>query len=107
MTVGLPNESDGVLAKRALSGERAAFNILVRRYQDPLYRFIRRYVGDADEAYDLLQETMIAAWQALGRYDPERPALAWLRSIALNKCRDWARRRTVRQFFFRAAPLET
>jgi RNA polymerase sigma factor (sigma-70 family) len=106
MTGEPSGESDGALAKRAVAGERTAFNVLVHRYQEPLYRFIRRYVGDADEAYDLLQETMIAAWQALGRYDPDRPALAWLRRIALNKCRDWGRRRTVRQFFFRAAPLE-
>lgn len=106
MTGGASGESDGALAKRAVAGERTAFNVLVHRYQEPLYRFIRRYVGDADEAYDLLQETMMAAWQALGRYDPDRPALAWLRRIALNKCRDWGRRRTVRQFFFRAAPLE-
>ena len=107
MTAGSASESDGALARRAVAGERAAFNVLVRRYQEPLYRFIRRYVGDADEAYDLLQETMISAWQALGRYDPERPVLIWLRRIALNKCRDWGRRRAVRQFFFRATPLET
>lgn len=106
MTGKATTESDGALARRAAAGERAAFNSLARRYQEPLYRFIRRYVGDADEAYDLLQETLVAAWQALGRYDANRPALAWLRRIALNKCRDWGRRRAVRQFFFRAAPLE-
>jgi len=106
MTGGHSDQGDGALARRAVAGDRAAFNALVRRYQDPLYRFVRRYVGDADEAYDLLQETMVAAWQALGRYDPNRPALTWLRRIALNKCRDWGRRRAVRQFFFRAAPLE-
>lgn len=61
--------------------------------------------GDADEAYDLLQETFVAAWQALGRYDTARPATTWLRRIALNKCRDWGRRRTVRRFFYGAVDL--
>ncbi|OYX16877.1 MAG: RNA polymerase subunit sigma-24, partial [Sphingomonadales bacterium 32-67-7] len=39
-------------------------------------------------------------------YDASRPFGAWVRRIALNKCRDWARRRRVRAFFTRAAPLD-
>ena len=101
-----PDDSDAVLAARAIKGDRSAFNQIVRRHQEPLYRFIRRYVGDADEAYDLLQETLVSAWQALGRYDPARPAATWLRRIALNKCRDWGRRRVVRQFFYGARALD-
>ena len=101
-----PDDSDAVLAARAINGDRSAFNHIVRRHQEPLYRFIRRYVGDAEEAYDLLQETFVSAWQALGRYDPARPAATWLRRIALNKCRDWGRRRTVRRFFYGATTLD-
>jgi len=101
-----PDDSDAALAARAIKGDRSAFNQIVRRHQEPLYRFIRRYVGDADEAYDLLQETFVSAWQALGRYDPARPAATWLRRIALNKCRDWGRRRVVRQFFYGARALD-
>lgn len=62
-----------------------------------LYRFVRRYVGDADEAYDLVQEAYAAAWLAIRRYDPTRAFEAWLRTIAINKCRDWSRRRRVRR----------
>lgn len=62
-----------------------------------LYRFIRRYVGDEAEAHDVLQETYASAWLAMRRYDPARPFDVWLRSIALNKCRDWSRRRSVRR----------
>jgi RNA polymerase sigma-70 factor (ECF subfamily) len=101
------SESDAVLATRAAKGDRAAFNAFVQRHQEALYRFIRRYVGDADEAYDLLQETFVSAWQALGRYDPSRPAPTWLRRIALNKCRDWGRRRAVRRFFYGAVDLQS
>lgn len=100
------DESDAALAARAIRGDRSAFNLIVRRYQESLYRFIRRYVGDADEAYDLLQETFVSAWQAIGRYDAARPAATWLRRIALNKCRDWGRRRTVRRFFYGAGTLD-
>ena len=52
------------------------------------------------------QETFIAAFSVLGRYDHGRPFVAWLKHIALNKCRDWGRRRKVRAFFTRAVPLE-
>jgi RNA polymerase sigma-70 factor (ECF subfamily) len=106
MSGARPDNSDAALAARAVKGDRPAFNHIVLRYQEPLYRFIRRYVGDADEAYDLLQETFVSAWQALGRYDPARPAATWLRRIALNKCRDWGRRRAVRRFFYGATSLD-
>lgn len=62
-----------------------------------LYRFIRRYVGDEAEAHDVLQEAYASAWLAMRRYDPTRPFDVWLRSIALNKCRDWSRRHSVRR----------
>lgn len=63
-----------------------------------LHRFVTRYVGEAEEALDLVQETYAAAWLSIGGYDPARPFGAWLRTIALNKCRDWSRRRRVRRF---------
>lgn len=91
--------SDGELAIAAAAGRDVAFAELVRRYKQPLYRMLRSYSGDADEAYEAVQEAFIAAWQALQRYDQKRPFGAWLRTIALNKARDRARRRWVRRLF--------
>ena len=99
--------SDADLAARAVAGDERAFTLLMRRHKDLLYRFVRRYVGDSDEAYDVLQESFTAAWGALKRYDPSRPFAAWLRSIALNKCRDWSRRRVVRRWLTRSDPLDS
>ena len=96
---------DAALAAAVIAGDSRAFTELMRRHKEAIYRFIRRYVGDADEAYDLLQETFAAAWSALPAFDSARPMRAWLRRIALNKCRDWSRRRFVRRFFFTAAPI--
>jgi RNA polymerase sigma-70 factor (ECF subfamily) len=103
----LPDEpSDQALTARAVKGEQAAFAILMRRHKGWLYRFVRRYVLDAEEAYDVLQESFASAWAALSRYDPERPFEVWLRRIALNKCRDRARKAAVRRalFGFAGAP---
>ena len=88
---------DAVLAIAARDGDAQAFASLMRRHRDWLYRFIRNYVGDRDQAHDLLQDSFISAWRALARFDVDRPFTAWLRRIALNKCRDHSRRRAVRQ----------
>jgi RNA polymerase sigma factor CnrH len=92
---------------RAARGDRAAFSALMAETRSDLHRFIRRYVGEDGEAHDVLQETYVAAWLAIGRYDPTRPFATWLRTIAVNKCRDWARKRTVRRLIRGVAGLES
>lgn len=90
--------SDGELATLSLAGRQAAFAEIMNRYRQPIFRLIRMSIGDEDEAFDLSQETFIAAHQALARFDPERSMRTWLSAIAVNKCRDWARKRAVRRF---------
>lgn len=97
---------DAALVEAALAGDNRAFTEIMRTHKEAIYRFVRRYVGDADEAYDLVQETFVSAWKALPGFDKTKPLSAWLRRIALNKCRDWSRRRQVRRFFFAAAPID-
>lgn len=98
--------SDGELATLSIAGRQAAFAEIVRRYQQPVFRLARACVGEPDEALDLVQETFVAAHQALPRYDGQRAMKAWLSTIAINKCRDWARKRTVRRFFSFAVPID-
>lgn len=100
-TVTPDDQTDAVLARQALDGDDAAFTRLASRHKKWLYRFIRRYVGNDADAFDLLQESFIAAWTSLDRFDPERPFHAWLRQIALNKCRDRGRRDKVRSIIRR------
>lgn len=83
--------------RRAPAGDPGAFSRLMTATKGDLYRLVLRYVGDPDEAMDLVQDTYAAAWLAIGRYDPTRPFGAWIRTIALNRCRDWSRRRRVRR----------
>jgi RNA polymerase sigma factor CnrH len=92
----MPDPDDAEHVRRALAGEAAAFTQLVSRHKVWLFRFIRRYVGNDDDARDLLQDSLVACWQALHQYDSTRPLRAWLRQIALNKCRDWSRRNVLR-----------
>ncbi|MCE7796275.1 sigma-70 family RNA polymerase sigma factor [Sphingobium sufflavum] len=99
------------MAARALaSGEDAgrddACRLLLGRHRDAVYRFVRAQIDDADAALDLTQESFIAAFAHMARYDSARPFRFWIMRIALNKCRDWRRRRAVRHFFTRARPME-
>lgn len=105
MSLDLTACSDGELAALTLTGRQAAFAELMRRHQAAVYRLVRAHVGDADEALDLAQDCFAAAFAALGRYQPDRPFRPWVARIAINKCRDWARRQTIRSFFTRALPL--
>lgn len=105
MTLDLRACSDGELAALSLAGRERAFAEIMHRHRDAIYRLIRGYVGDADEALDLTQECFAAAYRALDRFEAARSLRGWLSRIAINKCRDWRRRRTVRRFFSFAAPL--
>lgn len=98
--------SDAALARSAAEGDDKAFAELVRRHKESLYRLLRRYTGDSDEAYEAAHEAFIAAWSALKRYDPDRSFGAWLRTIAINKARDRGRRMLVRRVFFGSKDLE-
>lgn len=100
------DDSDTVLASLAAAGDDRAFERLVRRHKEGIYRLLRRYLGNSDEAYEAAHEAFIAAWLAIGRFDTKRPFLAWLRAIAINKARDRGRRLAFRRLLFGGADLE-
>ena len=106
MTLDLSQCSDGELAALALGGQERAYREFLRRYREPVYRLVRNTIRDSEEALDVTQESFVAAFAALKRYDRERPFKLGISRIAINKCRDWGRRRTVRSFFTRAQPLD-
>ena len=65
--------SDGEVVREILGGQREMYRVLVRRYQDVLYRHAYRMVGRADDAADIVQKTLVSGFQKLNRCrDPER-----------------------------------
>ena len=97
MSLALEDCSDGELAALALSGRQSAYTALLGRYREPVFRVVRATIGDDDDAVDVTQEAFVSAFAALKTYDSERPFKTWISRIAINKCRDWARRRAVRR----------
>ncbi len=106
MTDTTQGVTDEALAAAAARGDLASFETLMKRHKEPLYRFVRHYVGQADDAYDILQDSFVSAWSSLNRYNPDRPFAPWLHRIALNKCRDFGRRQTVRRALLRLVAQE-
>lgn len=92
-----PDATDAQLVAGVLQGEDTAFTALMRRHKSWLFLFIRRHTPTAEDAWDVLQDSFASAWKALASYDAARPFEVWLRRIALNKCRDRARKETVRR----------
>lgn len=92
-----PAADDARLAEAARSGDRVAFASLIALHKATLYRLARGFVGNGDDAYDILQETFVSAWLSLARFDTRQCFGPWIRTILLNKCRDHSRRRTVRR----------
>lgn len=69
-----------------------AFNLLVKQYQQPLYRYVRRMVTDHDETQDVLQNIFIKAWTGLGSFRGDSKLFSWLYRIAHNESLNHLRR---------------
>jgi RNA polymerase sigma-70 factor (ECF subfamily) len=86
------DHSDAELMAAWRQGEAVAFAALVRRWQQPVARFLAHLVGPAGSVPDLCQEVFLRAWQAGPRYRESGAFSAWLYRIALNVARDAGRR---------------
>lgn len=80
------------LVARHLRGDPEAFAELVSLFSARVFNLALRFTGDRAEAEDLTQEAFLRAYSALPRSKAELPFRPWLLQIAVNLCRDWARR---------------
>ena len=80
-----PMRDDRGLARGAASGDRRAFEAIFRRHHRELYRYCRAILGDADEAQDALQSTMVKALRALPGERREIALKPWLFRVAHNE----------------------
>ena len=99
-------DPDRELVERARAGERAAFDLLVARYQRRLLRLVLRLLRDPAEAEDVVQETFLKAFRALPRFRGEAAFYTWLYRIALNGARNAILRRRQRGASHGVAPSQ-
>ncbi|MEJ2215159.1 MAG: sigma-70 family RNA polymerase sigma factor [Gemmatimonadota bacterium] len=92
---GRNGPADGVLARRVQQGDRAAFEVLARRYLRPVHAVAASYLLERADVEDAAQDTFLRALESIGRFDAARPFAPWLYQIARNVARNhlkWRRR---------------
>jgi len=86
-------DDDLPLIQAIATGDDSALDTLMPRHHDALFAFIYRYLGNEAEARDAVQETFVRVYFKAGTFRPGCKVKTWIYSIALNQCRDVARRR--------------
>jgi RNA polymerase sigma-70 factor (ECF subfamily) len=90
----LPNEQQ--LVERARQGDLAAYDDLVRRYQERIYATIYHMTSNHEDANDLAQESFIKAFQALNSFKGDSSFFTWVYRIAVNKTINFLKQRKAR-----------
>lgn len=82
-------EVDQLLVERAQRGEKAAFELLVVKYQRKLVRLLSRFVRDSTEVEDVAQEAFIKAYRALPSFRGDSAFYTWLYRIGINTAKNY------------------
>ena len=81
-------DADQELVRRVQRGDRAAFDVLVRKYQHKIVKLVTRYVHDGAEALDVSQEAFIKAYRAIHGFRGDSAFYTWLYRIAINTAKN-------------------
>ena len=84
-------DPDRELAERFWSGDRAAFDQIVRRHQRGVWHLVRRYVKRDADASDVTQLALVRAFRGLGTFRGAASVRSWLYRIAINCSLSWLR----------------
>src|SRR2546425_11743374 len=84
---------DQKLVKRAQGGDGAAYDELIRRYQERIYATIYHMTANHEDANDLAQETFIKGYQALKSFKGDSSFYTWVYRIAVNKTINFLKQR--------------
>ena len=82
------DDTDQRLVERVQRGDKAAFDVLVLRYQHKIVKLVNRYLHDHAEALDVTQEAFIKAYRALPRFRSDSAFYTWLYRIAINTAKN-------------------
>ncbi len=84
--------SDAELLNLYGQGDEQAFRLLVNRYKNSLYGFLRQFINQQDLVEDVFQETFLQLYSSKDSFDTSRPLRPWLFTIAANKAKDALRK---------------
>ncbi len=84
-------EQEPALLTAIASGDRAAFAVLYARYHPLVDRWVRHQLVDPWQSEEVVQDVFLEVWRIADRYDPERPVVGWIRTIAQRRAIDRVR----------------
>jgi RNA polymerase sigma factor (sigma-70 family) len=90
-------DSDQALVRQIATGDRAAFELLMRRYNRRLYRLARAILRDATEAEDALQDAYLLAYRSMDNFRGDAALSTWLSRLVVNECLGRLRRSSRRE----------
>lgn len=91
--------SDEDLIEKFQNGDLYAFDVIVKRYKNQLLNFVYRFLGNAEEAEDLVQETFLRVYRNRKAYQKVAKFSTWIYTIAGNLAKTELRKRKRRKFF--------
>lgn len=91
-------EQDQVFVRRTLRGDKKAFEMIVKKYQQPLLNYVGRMVGERELALDFTQDVFIRAYSSLRSFEPRYKFSTWLFKIASNLVIDHWRKKKLPTF---------
>lgn len=83
------------IIRRFLGGDGEAFNLLVRQWETKVFNLAWKFLGNREDAQDVVQETFLSVFQSLQTLRDHKSFPTWLYRIALNHCRARWRSRTL------------
>jgi RNA polymerase sigma-70 factor, ECF subfamily len=100
LEVYLRDWTDEELVDSVLEGNRAHFDLLIERWQKPLFNFVLRFLNSEEEARDACQDAFVNAYRNLAKFKKESKFSSWLFKIAINRCNTLLRKRQRWRMFF-------
>lgn len=84
--------SDSIVIERVIKGEKELFEILLRRYNQRLFRVVRSYISRDDDVQDIMQDAYIKAYTKLEQFHNESSFSTWLIRIGINEALQFLRK---------------
>ena len=81
--------TDAAVVAQVLAGDREAFRILVERHSRSLYHLVYRMTGSAQDSEEIVQDTFLRAFKALGKFELRSNFGTWVYRIATNRTLDF------------------
>lgn len=97
--MGTVQDNDFDLIKRFLSGEEAAFNLIVKKYQKKIYWHARQMMGNHLDADEVTQEVLIVIFNKLKNFNFNSSLYTWIYKIVTTRSLNQIRKKQIKRFF--------